>query len=236
MARVNVEQKALSDRRFHTLGRLTGESRHAALGRMILVWNECQERETYILTSIELDDINPDAAAFSVAVVESGLARHEGGGIYICGTRGRIEWLAARRKDGKNARGGGRPKTLPDDSAETPKGLPGETPPAPAPAPAPAGSKVLSPEKEDQGSKTFKRAPAREKQKSGNGHGGKGDDGISEGQFAFIATLVKKWNDETRELRVGSSGAAYERDFNRQNFGISLKRFEQLRRKFVDSS
>ena len=50
MARVNVEQKALSDPRYAVLGNLLGTSRHDALGRMIFVWNECQERERQTLS------------------------------------------------------------------------------------------------------------------------------------------------------------------------------------------
>jgi hypothetical protein len=160
MARINVEQKALSDRRFQTLGRLTGETRHAALGRMLLVWNECQERETYLLTSGEIDDTSPDLQGFSDAIVNAGLARHEDGGIYICGTRGRIEWLAKQRKTGRKATGGGRPpKPIPDKPTETPRGLAGKTPPAPALDSS--GSNLSSPKKETLGSKTSS-ARARE--------------------------------------------------------------------------
>lgn len=235
MARINIEQKALSDRRFQTLGRLTGETRHAALGRMALVWNECQERETYILTSGEIDDTSPDLQGFSDAVVASGLARHEDGGIYICGTRGRIEWLAKRRKEGREATGGGRPShPIPSDGAETPRGLPEKTPPSPALDSS--GSNLSSPQKEDHGSKTFSARERAKAKKPGNGHGGKGEDGIGERQFAFIASLVKPWDTTYRELNPGGATEAYIAAFNRQNFGVSFKKFEQLRKKYVDSS
>lgn len=49
MARISVEQKALTDPRFELLGRSLRSNRHEALGRMILIWNECQERGSYVL-------------------------------------------------------------------------------------------------------------------------------------------------------------------------------------------
>src|SRR5262245_46406676 len=153
MARVNVDQKALSDPRFAVLGQLMCELRttscartsstdkHAlALGYMIRVWNECAERETQTLSRTVIAEIfqgypnaadlllTAELAATDYATRKPISATH----VRIKGTAGRIEWLANRRREGKlGGRKGGRPP-------KTPRGLPPETPPAPAPAPAPA--------------------------------------------------------------------------------------------------
>src|SRR5262245_30037125 len=139
MARVNVDQKALSDPRFGVLARLMGTGdRDTALGRMVRVWNECAERETQVLSHAVLEDIfgHPDAANW-IVTAELGSLNYRGVSkrtksnyIRIKGTAGRIEWLAKRRQEGRlGGRKGGRPP-------KTPRGLPPETPPAPAPAPA----------------------------------------------------------------------------------------------------
>lgn len=134
MARVNVEQKALTDSRYNTLGRLIGADRHAALGRMILVWNECQERETIWLSRTILDDTNPDIPDFSSHVIASGLAQEIDGEIRISGAEGRVEWLSKLRNNGKL---GGRPKKNQKVSKRKPSGSSRNNPPAPVPTPAP---------------------------------------------------------------------------------------------------
>ncbi len=155
MARVNVEQTALTDRRYQTLGRLYKKDRWWALSRMIAVWNQCQEEEVYHLSDDNLLDIHPDLKGFGDAMIKAELARREDdGSVYICGTKGRIEWIKHKREAGKEhghkgaAYGvkGGRPKKPPNEgfekpphggSEETPKrGEPRNPPPAPAPAPA----------------------------------------------------------------------------------------------------
>jgi len=142
MARVGVEQTALSDARFSTLGRLLGTNRHEALGRMVLVWNECQERETYLLSGMILDGIfERDNAGELLAKAE--LVRPQGDSYYICGTKGRIEWLSERRKDGRK---GGRPKTIGLTTGIDGK-LPADNPPTLTPAPTPALSPTQTPEK-----------------------------------------------------------------------------------------
>lgn len=142
MARINVDQKALSDPRFAVLAQALdlGHADHA-LGKMIRVWNECQERETYTLSEKVIGAIfgRPDAAEMLV-LAELGSRNYSGGGkqvpaglIRICGTKDRTDWLRERRKEGrKGGRKGGRPrKPLGVD-----KNARQETPPAPAPAPA----------------------------------------------------------------------------------------------------
>src|SRR5262245_45934728 len=132
MARVNVDQKALSDPRFGVLARLMGTGdRDTALGRMVRVWNECAERETQVLSHAVLEDIfgHPSAADWLLQAELASttwrnsrkrVAGTERNRIRIKGTAGRIEWLANRRREGRlGGRKGGRPP-------KTPRGLPPE--------------------------------------------------------------------------------------------------------------
>src|SRR5262245_23572478 len=148
MARVNVDQKALSDPRFEVLARLMGYSDpDIALGRMVRVWNACQEMETHFLSFTVLEAIfgHPDA---HIWLVDADLASRQNdtgdmrktdvncrvkrGFVRIKGTAGRIEWLANRRRDGRL---GGRPPRNPRDlPPDNPRGRPSDNPPAPAPA------------------------------------------------------------------------------------------------------
>lgn len=121
MPRVNVEQKALTDPRFDLLGRFMESNRHESLGRMILVWSECLERSSYTLPERLVGAIlgNRDGAQW---LVESGLAEWQTkpakkteGVVRICGTEGRIEWLATKRKNARiNGMKGGRPNNQPE--------------------------------------------------------------------------------------------------------------------------
>src|SRR5262249_27786545 len=101
MARVNVEQTALTDPRFSILGKLIDRDRWSAIGRMSLVWNTCQERGTYSLTRETLNALFDDAEDFADAVIRSGLGKVVPEGVYIAGTRGRIEWLQKKRAAAK---------------------------------------------------------------------------------------------------------------------------------------
>ena len=138
MARVNVEQQALTDARFKRLGELLGGDHRLALGHMIYIWNECQERDTYTLSNDELRLLS-GVENFASALVQAGLGtKVKGGRTRIKGTNGRIEWLAKARQNGRK---GGRPKRRDASENETtrlPSGSAQKNPPAPAPAPAPA--------------------------------------------------------------------------------------------------
>ena len=141
MARISVDQAALTDSRYEILAQIAGlaDADHAR-GRMIRVWNECQERETYTLRAETLDSIFHVEASGEL-LIRSALARRVRPGLfYVCGSRGRIEWLKKRREEGrKGGFKGGRPKKpIGVSDGKTPGGIRGETPPAPAPAPAPA--------------------------------------------------------------------------------------------------
>lgn len=149
MARVNVEQKALTDPRFDLLGRFLESTRHDALGRMIFVWNECQERSSYTLPACIVSAImgNLDGCEW---LVQADLGQWvDDNTVRIKGTEGRIEWLGIKRATAQtNGKKGGRPitKHQPTNNLQTtdigspsvPVGNLYVTPPAPAPAPAPA--------------------------------------------------------------------------------------------------
>lgn len=151
MARVNVEQKALTDSRFGSLGLMLlqtelGEAANdvsietaqcVGVGRMVRVWNACQERNTYTLSEIDLLILlgHQESGQF---LIDCGLGqRMKGGGIRVCGTKGRIEWLAKSRENGgkgaEHGVKGGRPKLTPHGViGKPPVGLAEKPPPAPA--------------------------------------------------------------------------------------------------------
>ena len=113
MARINVEQKALTDPRFELLGQFLKSNRYEALGRMLLVWNECQERCTYSLPERLVGALmgTPTGAEW---LIESDLTEWDRkpknrteGVVRIKGTEGRIEWLAAKRERAKQNQAGG---------------------------------------------------------------------------------------------------------------------------------
>jgi len=123
MARVNVEQTALADARYEVLARLAGlaDSDHAR-GRMLHVWNACQERGSYTLPdSVVAAIFGNDAAPEWLVLAELSSRNHSGnrkrlpdGISRIRGTKGRIEWLGKARKNGhlgaEHGKKGGRPK------------------------------------------------------------------------------------------------------------------------------
>lgn len=149
MARISVEQKALTDPRFSLLGKLAGHppalQHDFGLSRLIRIWNECQERESYELPPEIVSVIigHEDGASW---VVQVGLGELSLDGlIRIRGTKGRVEWLAARRAEGRSGgKRGGRPPKLkkPHNLVRlTHRGSRTETPPAPTPdSSSPSGS------------------------------------------------------------------------------------------------
>lgn len=157
-----MEQKALTDSRFGRLGLMLVNEAYSeitmdtaqclGIGRMVKLWNECQERHSYTLSDDDLVVLLGHRNAAQI-LIDSGLGEREKRGIVrIKGTTGRIEWLANARnngpKGGEHGSKGGRPRKTPQGVSEEPQGGLGEEgitkpPPAPAPAlpPAPAPTK-----------------------------------------------------------------------------------------------
>jgi hypothetical protein len=138
---VRIEDEAFSDRRYDVLARILGlPDADCARGKMAAVWRQCTQQQTHILSGEMVREIlgenGPDALVLST------LGEIVDGGIRICGTRGRIEWLAKLRK---NARKGGNARAAKRLPKRQPIGTsahnPDTSPPAPAPAPAPVTTK-----------------------------------------------------------------------------------------------
>ena len=134
MARVNVDSIAFSDARFAVLAALMGsDDPDLALGRMLRLWNQCYERETYVLTQsviVWLFRGNPNAPQW---LVESELAVPIDGDparFRICGTKGRIEYVARKRATAiANGSKGGRPPKTNVGTKKNQRGIQTETTP-----------------------------------------------------------------------------------------------------------
>lgn len=96
-ASVTLVGEAFADARYELLGAFGGFSKYEALGRMAWLWRYCTQHSTYIVPA--------EVVAIYFAepnwVVRAGLAEETNKGFRIRGTRGRIEWLAQRRKSAK---------------------------------------------------------------------------------------------------------------------------------------
>lgn len=99
-ASVRVEADAFVDERFVALARMAGlaDADHAR-GKMLRLWRQCTDRNVAILPLEIIDSVlGPNGGD---ALVKSFLGERADGGIRICGTSGRIEWLENLRKNGK---------------------------------------------------------------------------------------------------------------------------------------
>lgn len=123
MARINVEQQALTDPRFYKFGRSLGCSSRFALeagrGIMEVIWNELTERwseeagpAAYCVTHETLQILFKSKRfrnEIGAKLIESQLASETEFGLRIHGTLGRIEWLNRRRAAARdNGKLGGR--------------------------------------------------------------------------------------------------------------------------------
>jgi hypothetical protein len=168
MARINVEQKALTDPRFravgcmmHALEKLDRSFIEQACGLLmaIRVWDQCQERGTDTLPEILIECIGE---GLTDALVGADLAQRIGRkNVRIKGAHERCLWLEAARRNGRTngVKGaqhgvkGGRPakeSKPPVGGLENPHTGPvwgggPNPPPAPAPAPAPALKDLIPP-------------------------------------------------------------------------------------------
>jgi len=102
MAAVRIESAAFADSRIELLGNVAGYNRYEALGRLAHLWRYCTERGTYIVSEAIVEANLGDQGVDGLLVAE--LGERVDGGIRVCGTEGRIEWLQ-RLQD--NAKRGG---------------------------------------------------------------------------------------------------------------------------------
>jgi hypothetical protein len=112
MARMSVDEKAFQDIRFKKLAKILRITALDAVGRMLPLWNYCTENGVYEIDIgiIELlySGLIPRSDLFEKHLIESKLIiKSEDDKLYVCGTRGRIEWLEKQRNNGRK---GGRPK------------------------------------------------------------------------------------------------------------------------------
>ena len=158
MASVRIEGEAFQDRRYDRLAEYAGlvDADHAR-GKMASLWLQCTIEGRYILPECDvkraLGDRGVDALEFA------GLGERTDDGVRIRGTRGRIEWLEQKRKEGRKhgqkgakfGKLGGRPRKTGSKpgkgvSPEPPSPLNGnrvKNPPlTPALAPSPAPSEI----------------------------------------------------------------------------------------------
>jgi hypothetical protein len=143
---VRIEDEAFSDRRYDLLARELGlPDADCARGKMAAVWRQCTQQQTHILSVAMVCAVLGENGPR--ALENSSLGVVTDTGIRICGTKGRIEWLAKLRK---NARKGGAATSAKRHSNRRSSGssaaVPIVSPPAPAPAPAPAKEESGSPD------------------------------------------------------------------------------------------
>lgn len=112
MARVNVDSQALTDARFAVLASFMGAADpDFALGKMVRLWMQCLERETYVITQPVIVALFGGAVDAPEWLVNAELAERTGDGYRIKGTQGRIEYLAEQRARARlNGVKGGRPQ------------------------------------------------------------------------------------------------------------------------------
>src|SRR4029077_9622879 len=95
------------------------------------------ERNSYVLAEDLLNHLFDDVPGFANLIVKAQLGRKNRRGVYICGSRGRIEWLEnKRRANRENGRKGGRPRKTHEEPTKIPRGLRAETATVLASAPA----------------------------------------------------------------------------------------------------
>lgn len=151
MSSIRIESSAFGDDRFEMLARKAGlaDADHAR-GKMARLWRTCTIEQRHILSIEEIELVLGERGPN--ALVASRLGEEARGGIRICGTKGRIEWLGKLKENGKK---GGRPtktKRFPsgfeDETKEEPSGSRDRNPLSPSLAlsPSPSLAPVTAPD------------------------------------------------------------------------------------------
>jgi hypothetical protein len=96
MAAVRIEEDAFASIKMDALAEIAGYNRYEALGRMAHLWRLCTDKQTYIATErMVINCLGPNGMD---AIVQSELGEVVDGGVRVKGTKGRIEWIAAKRQ------------------------------------------------------------------------------------------------------------------------------------------
>lgn len=145
-ASVRIEDEAFSDSRYAVLARSLGlaDVDHA-IGKMARVWRQCTLEHRYSLPQTDVQALLGDGGVEALVTARLGELTNDGL-VRICGTRGRIEWLAklkaGGRKGGKSRASKakrdkkGRLATSRPSLVEASHPSPGlSSPPVPAPVP-----------------------------------------------------------------------------------------------------
>lgn len=146
MARINVEQKALTDPRFHALAKLRElADRFHALGMMIQVWNECIERGTYTLPCYVVEAIFQHSSAPADLVTCELAEWASENTLRIRGTEGRTDYLSRLRAGNRERQRRKRERDSEKKRDVTRDNRDNVTPSRGAPAPAPAPDRGIPP-------------------------------------------------------------------------------------------
>lgn len=156
MPSVRIEDDAFGDLRYETLAQVAGlaDADHAR-GKMARMWRQCTAERIYILTEAEVCAVlGPRGVS---AIIAARLGDQVSRGIRIRGTKGRIEWLANLRENGKK---GGRPRKANKETRQKPSGFGESNPPSPSPSHSPVSAPAPV-----QGSEIAPAAPSSEPDK-----------------------------------------------------------------------
>jgi len=156
MPSVRIEDDAFGDLRYDTLAQVAGlaDADHAR-GKMARLWRQCTAERIYILTEAEVCAVLGPRGVN--AIIAARLGDQVSRGIRIRGTKGRIEWLANLRENGKK---GGRPRKASNETRQKPSGSGESNPPSPSPSPSPVSAPAPV-----QGSEIAPAAPSSEPDK-----------------------------------------------------------------------
>jgi len=101
MARVSLDSEMFGDTRFVFLAQLLGMADpDTARMKCARVWHECTLRGRAGLSEATID-VAAGIPGFAQQLIAAELARPQKGLIYVCGTRGRIEWFQDKKRAGK---------------------------------------------------------------------------------------------------------------------------------------
>ena len=103
MSSVTLNLATFTDLRFKKLGTKVGLSTYEVISRFAEVWLHCTLFETYYVSQEDFEAIIP-VPGFFQAAIDVNLLRKVRAQIYVSGTRGKIEWYAALKR---NSRKGG---------------------------------------------------------------------------------------------------------------------------------